>query len=68
MKRVYLRLLVLVAVMAACSSAYSQEYVKLMSFNVRNTKGLDGMRDYQRVSNVIINCDPDVIAVQELTA
>lgn len=66
MKRIYLRLLVLVAVMAACSSAYSQEYVKLMSFNVRNTKGLDGMRDYQRVSNVIINCDPDVIAVQEL--
>lgn len=66
MKRVYLRLLLLLAAVLACSSAYSQEYVKLMSFNVRNTKGLDGIRDCQRVANVIVNGAPDVVAVQEL--
>ena len=52
--------------LAMAFSAFSQDYLKLMSYNVRNTKGMDGIRDLQRVANVIINEAPDVVAVQEL--
>ena len=52
--------------LAMAFSAFSQDYVKLMSYNVRNTKGMDGIRNLQRVADVIINETPDVVAVQEL--
>ena len=52
--------------LAMAFSAFSQDYLKLMSYNVRNTKGMDGIRNLQRVANVIINEAPDVVAVQEL--
>ena len=47
-------------------SAFSQDYLNLMSYNIRNTKGMDGVRDYQRIANVIIREAPDVVAIQEL--
>ena len=56
----------LLCMLAMAFSAFSQDYVKLMSYNVRNTKGMDGIRNLQRVANVIINEAPDVVAVQEL--
>ena len=52
--------------LAMALSAFSQDYLKLMSYNVRNTKGMDGIRNLQRVAHVIINVAPDVVAVQEL--
>ena len=62
MKRTYLFLCML----AMALSAHSQDYVKLMSYNIRNTKGMDNVRNVQRTANVIINENPDVVAVQEL--
>lgn len=62
MKHIYLLLCILV--MAA--SAHSQDYVKLMSYNIRNAKGMDNVRNIQRIANVINNEAPDVVAVQEL--
>ena len=56
----------LLCTLAMAFSAFSQDYLKLMSYNVRNTKGMDGIRNLQRVANVIINEAPDVVAVQEL--
>ena len=56
----------LLCMLAMAFSAFSQDYLKLMSYNVRNTKGMDGIRNLQRVANVIINEAPDVVAVQEL--
>ena len=44
----------------------SADYLKIMSYNVRSAKGMDGIRDYQRVANIIRNAAPDVVAVQEL--
>ena len=52
--------------LAMAISAFSQDYLKLMSYNVRNAKGMDGIRNIQRVANVIIIEAPDVVAVQEL--
>ena len=58
--------LFIVCMLAMALSAFSQDYLKLMSYNVRNTKGMDGVRNYQRIANVIINESPDVVAIQEL--
>ena len=40
--------------------------IRLMSYNIRNARGLDEVTDYDRIANVIINAAPDVIGIQEL--
>ncbi|MDD2436204.1 MAG: endonuclease/exonuclease/phosphatase family protein [Massilibacteroides sp.] len=40
--------------------------LRIMSYNVRNCKGMDNVTDYQRVADVINRVAPDVVAVQEL--
>ena len=62
MKHIFL----LLSMLAMAASAYSQDYLKLMSYNIRNTKGMDNVRNVQRIANVINNEAPDVVAVQEL--
>lgn len=62
MKKTYL----ILCMLAVALAAFSQDYVKLMSYNIRNTKGMDGVQNVQRIANVIINEAPDVVAVQEL--
>ncbi len=62
MKKIGLLLCALLAV----SSAFSQEYLKLMTYNVRNANGMDEVCNYQRIADVIRNAAPDVVAVQEL--
>ena len=56
----------LLCMIAWALTAFSQDYLKLMSYNVRNARGMDGILDYQRIANVILNEAPDVVAVQEL--
>jgi len=57
---------ILLCMLALAISSYSQDYLRLMSYNIRNTKGMDGIHNIQRIANVIINEAPDVVAVQEL--
>lgn len=40
--------------------------LRIMSYNVRNCRGMDNVTDYQRVADVINRISPDVVAVQEL--
>ena len=56
----------LFCMLAMALSAYSQDYLKLMSYNIRNAKGMDNVHNIQRIANVINNEAPDVVAVQEL--
>ena len=56
----------LLCMLAMATSAHSQDYLKLMSYNIRNAKGMDNVRNVQRIANVINNEAPDVVAVQEL--
>ena len=56
----------LFCMLAMALNVFSQDYLKLMSYNVRNAKGMDGIHNIQRIANVIINEAPDVVAVQEL--
>lgn len=45
--------------------ANAQE-IRIMSYNIRNAKGLDDITDYERISRVIVEAAPTVVAVQEL--
>ena len=55
MKRSFIILFLLLA----CTGAFAQEFVKIMSYNVRNAKGMDNVRDYRRVAKVILEAAPD---------
>ena len=47
-------------------SAQAEDVLRLMTYNVRNANGMDGICNYQRVANVINNARPDIVAIQEL--
>ena len=40
--------------------------VKILSYNIKNCLGMDGVTDYQRVADIIKRIDPDIVALQEL--
>lgn len=40
--------------------------LRIMSFNVRNGKGMDDVSNYQRTADAILKLGPDVVAIQEL--
>lgn len=47
-------------------SAQAQNTLKLMSYNIKNTNGMDNVCNFQRIANVINNTSPDVVAIQEV--
>ncbi len=40
--------------------------VRILTYNVRNGRGMDDRTDYERIANVIIAIHPEVVALQEL--
>ena len=40
--------------------------VRILSYNVKNCNGMDGITDYSRVAEIIKRINPDVVALQEL--
>jgi len=57
---------ILLALLVAVTAALAQTNLKIMSYNVRSGKGMDGVRDIERVAKVIKDAKADVVAVQEL--
>lgn len=47
-------------------SAQAQNTLRLMTYNIRNANGMDGVCSFQRIANVINNASPDVVAIQEV--
>jgi endonuclease/exonuclease/phosphatase family metal-dependent hydrolase len=43
-----------------------QNTLKILSYNVRNCRGMDNITDYKRIADVINRISPDIVAVQEL--
>jgi endonuclease/exonuclease/phosphatase family metal-dependent hydrolase len=62
MKRISMLFILLLAV----STAFAQLNLKIMSYNVRNGKGMDGVHNLQRVADAINRSKADIVAVQEL--
>lgn len=60
------RLSLLFCILATTVATYSQANLKLMSYNVRNAKGMDNISDCRRIADVIVHEAPDVVAIQEL--
>lgn len=57
----------LCAVIAAIAFAQEQSLqIKVLTYNIHNGVGLDGVRDYARVADVIAATGADIVAVQEV--
>ncbi|MEA5080130.1 MAG: endonuclease/exonuclease/phosphatase family protein, partial [Dysgonamonadaceae bacterium] len=52
--------------LANAMSLQEQNSIRLMSYNIRNARGMDNVTNYQRVVDVINSAKPDIIAIQEL--
>ena len=70
-KHIYILLLGLfiISVYSSCQSVHNKnipENLTIMSYNVRNCLGMDGVTDYQRVADIILKVGADVVALQEL--
>lgn len=64
-------ILLLILTLASCSPLTKsvekkQVSVRILSYNVRNCRGLDNLTDYKRVADIITRISPDVVALQEL--
>lgn len=47
-------------------TAQAQHNLRLMTYNIRNATGMDGVTDYQRIADVIVREGAEVVAVQEV--
>jgi endonuclease/exonuclease/phosphatase family metal-dependent hydrolase len=50
----------------ASTVSKSSDTLKILTYNVRNCKGLDDVTDYERVAKIISRIDADFVALQEL--
>ena len=62
MKKIFL----LISAILFIVPVQAQHTLKLMTYNIRNATGMDGVCYFQRIANVINNASPDVVAVQEV--
>ncbi len=67
MKKIFTVFSLVALAMASCNSAKNDaDSLRIMSYNVRNCKGMDLQLDYDRCAEVIKRAQPDIVAVQEL--
>jgi endonuclease/exonuclease/phosphatase family metal-dependent hydrolase/Icc-related predicted phosphoesterase len=58
--------LLICGVFAGYSQPKVENTLRVMSYNIRNARGLDNKVDYERVADVINGLAPDILALQEL--
>lgn len=51
---------------SASSIAFRPKKIRVLSYNVKNCQGMDGIVDYTRIAAIINRINPDVVALQEL--
>jgi endonuclease/exonuclease/phosphatase family metal-dependent hydrolase len=63
-----LKLLPLLLLISACTSLRSTggPVLRLLSYNIRNAKGMDNETNYERVAKLISSVDADIVGLQEL--
>ncbi len=67
MKRILYLIFLLAAFVTAGNAGHAQEKsIRMMSYNIRNGKGMDGIRNLDRVAATIERYMPDVVALQEV--
>ena len=68
MKKVFLYFCLSVFFISGFAQFYTQteNTIRVMSYNIHNSTGMDNKVDYQRIADVITKIAPDVVALQEL--
>jgi endonuclease/exonuclease/phosphatase family metal-dependent hydrolase len=63
-----LRLLPLLLIIPGCTVFHPpvHQALRLLSYNIRNAKGMDNQTNYDRVSKVISTANADIVGLQEL--
>lgn len=49
-----------------CTGAIAQDTLRIMSYNIRNCRGLDNILDIQRTAEIIKKSNADIVAIQEV--
>lgn len=60
------KILLVLALFAFGASVASAQKVRVMSYNVHNCIGIDGVKSYKRCADVIKDAQPDIVAIQEV--
>lgn len=60
------KILLILAVLTLGISTAEAQKVRVMSYNVKNGGGKDGIKDIKRCGNLVREVQPDVVAVQEV--
>lgn len=60
------KILLVLAVLALGITSAEAQKLRIMSYNVKNGGGLDGIKDIKRCGQLVRETQPDVVAVQEL--
>lgn len=60
------KLNLLLCILTITLAVHSQDYLKLMSYNIRNATGTDNVLSYTRIADIIARESPDVVAIQEI--
>lgn len=60
------KILLILAVLALGTTTASAQKVRIMSYNVKNGGGMDGVKDIKRCGELVRAAQPDVVAVQEV--
>lgn len=47
-------------------SAREKNTLRVLSYNIRNAKGMDNVTNYERIANVIESASPDIVMLQEI--
>lgn len=61
--------LLIISIFGSCKSVDNKnapEKMTIMSYNVRNCLGMDGITDFQRIADIILKVEAEVVALQEL--
>lgn len=56
----------LLALLFTCAEAAAQDTLRIMSYNIRNCRGLDNACNIQRTADIIKKSRADIIAIQEV--
>lgn len=48
------------------STSFAQRNIQLMTYNIRNAKGMDNKTDYERIAGILNNSKAGIIGLQEL--
>ncbi len=59
-------ILVPLLLLSACASTPARHVVRVLSYNIHHGEGSDGVIDLQRIARVILDQDPDIVALQEV--